>query len=302
MIVLLVTSLASFIILNLPILVDAALKIVIALATGLSESLPELIPAIVNAVILIVETLLDNIDLLIDAAISIVMALAEGLIIALPILIDKIPVIIDKLILALVNNLSKLIEMGIILIVKLSIGIIKAIPKLLGAIPQIISSLVTGFATHVNKMSDVGKNLVIGLWNGIKNMGKWISDKISGFSGDILGGIKKFFGIHSPSTVMEDQIGKNLGLGIATGITKTEKKISESLRDAIPSQIETKYNYMLNRGNSEGIAKRQSLSNTNYEPFILKIENFYNNIPGDIKRIFQEAEFYRRQILTSRGG
>ena len=64
----------------------------------------------VDAVLLIAETLIDNIDMLIDAGIQLVIGLAEGLIKALPRLIDKIPVLVDKLINALVNNMPKIIQ------------------------------------------------------------------------------------------------------------------------------------------------------------------------------------------------
>ena len=67
----------------------------------------------VNAVVTMVETLLDNIDLIIDAGIQLLMGLADGLINALPDLIDKIPEIIDKLIVAITDNLPKIIKAGI---------------------------------------------------------------------------------------------------------------------------------------------------------------------------------------------
>ena len=43
-------------------------------------------------------------------------------------------------------------------------------------------------------------------------------DKIKGFGTSILNGIKSIFGIHSPSTVFRDVVGKNLVLGLAEGI------------------------------------------------------------------------------------
>lgn len=74
----------------------------------------------------------------------------------------------------------------------------------------------------------IGKNLVTGLWNGISNMSKWVTSKIKGFGDGILSDLKSFFGIHSPSKVMEEQIGKNLALGVAQGITKNQKNAKKS--------------------------------------------------------------------------
>ena len=94
----------------------------------------------------------------------------------------------------------------------------------------------TKFATGVmdsiksipGEAKDIGKNLVTGLWNGISNMSKWVTSKIKGFGDGILSDLKSFFGIHSPSKVMEEQIGKNLALGVAQGITKNQKNAKKS--------------------------------------------------------------------------
>ena len=48
---------------------------------------------------------------------------------------------------------------------------------------------------------NVGKQIVIGLWEGIKAMGSWIKDKVSGFLSGIVDGVKSVLGIHSPSKV-----------------------------------------------------------------------------------------------------
>lgn len=85
------------------------------------------------------------------------------------------------------------------------------------AIPEKISNL-------KDKMLGIGKNLVEGLWNGIKDMTSWVTGKIKGFTDDVLGGIKKFFGIHSPSTEMAE-IGRFLDEGLALGLEKNKKDV-----------------------------------------------------------------------------
>ena len=64
----LVTTVAEFIIENLPLLIEAAIQIFVALALGIADALPELIPSIVEAIILIVDTLLNNMDQILNAA------------------------------------------------------------------------------------------------------------------------------------------------------------------------------------------------------------------------------------------
>lgn len=218
---------------QLPNILETILSMVTQTATALGGMLPELIPVIIDAVIMLAETLLDNVDMIIDAGISLLIGLADGLIIALPKLIDKIPVIIQKLMTALSNNYPKLLQAGVQLLVSLAGGLIQAIPQLISKIPQIITSIVSGFKNYKSKMLDVGKDLIKGLWNGISNMASWIKSKIQGFGKGVLNNLKDFFGIHSPSRVMADEIGKNLALGIGEGFADNIKGVNADITSAM---------------------------------------------------------------------
>ena len=83
------------------------------------------------------------------------------------------------------------------------------------------------------KMLETGKNIVKGIWDGIKDMGQWIKDKIFGFADGIIDGFKSAFGIHSPSTVMRDSVGKYLAEGIGEGFMDELPNIAEEARDAL---------------------------------------------------------------------
>jgi phage-related protein len=234
-----ISTLITTVLENLPMILAMGIQMLTSLVKGIADSLPEIIPVMINSVVLMVETLLDNIDLIIDTGIDLIFALAEGLIVAIPDLLDAIPVIIDKLIQALTNNIPLLIEMGITLVVQLGVGLIKAIPNLVKAVPQIISSVVSGFANYYSKLGEVGRNLVKGLWNGIRDATGWILDKIRGFGSTILNGIKSIFGIHSPSTLFRDEVGKNLALGVGEGFADTMADVSADMQGAIPTEFDT---------------------------------------------------------------
>ena len=93
------------------------------------------------------------------------------------------------------------------------------------------NAIVNAFKSLPSKMASTGKNIVQGLWNGISNAKSWILSKIKGFGESILSGIKGFFGIHSPSTVMRDEVGKQLALGVAEGISKNKDYAKKSATD-----------------------------------------------------------------------
>jgi phage-related protein len=112
----------------------------------------------------------------------------------------------------------------------------------LRAVPQIISSVVNGFANYYSKLGEVGLNLVKGLWNGISDATGWILDKIRGFGSTILNGIKSIFGIHSPSTLFRDEVGKNLALGVGEGFADTMADVSADMQGAIPTEFDADIN------------------------------------------------------------
>ena len=258
----------------LPQLIDVGIQAILSLIQGITDSLPQLIAMLPDIIMQIVDTLVNNLPLIIDTGIQLTFALIDGIIEALPDLIDKIPEIIDKLVMAITDNLPKIIEAGITLTIKLAEGLIKALPQLISKIPQIIGSLVNGIANYyskifqiggellnkvkegisngISKMADVGKNLVEGLWNGINNAKDWIVNKIKGFKDTVLDAIKGFFGIHSPSTVFRDEVGKNLALGLGEGFTEEMKNVTSDMEGAIPSSFDTQINGSYNGFDNSG--------------------------------------------------
>ena len=234
----LILSIATMLCDNLDKIVEAAVQIIVTLATSIAEAAPLLIPAMVDAVITCVTTLIDNLDLIIDAGIQLVIGLAEGIIAAIPRLIDKLPELIEKFIKFFVENLPKIVAMGIELTVRLAVGLIKAIPQLIAKLPEIIVAIVKGLGEALPEVFKIGADLIKGLWNGIKSVASWIWDKISGFFSGIVDGIKDFFGIHSPSKLFENEIGKNMGLGVGVGFVKSMKAVKKSMIDAMPTSAD----------------------------------------------------------------
>ena len=232
----LVMALVQGIIDNLPALEEAAVQMIATLASGIREALPELIPAVVEAIILIAEVLLDNMDKILDAAFQIIQGLAQGLLNALPKLIEALPRIITTIIDFVTNNMPKIIELGITLIVQLAAGLVKAIPELVKSLPQIVAAIIEGLGKAVVSVVEIGKNIVKGIWEGIKSLGSWIKDKVSGFFSGIVDGVKNFLGIRSPSTVFEG-IGGNMALGIGEGFDKAMARVADDMQNAVPTDF-----------------------------------------------------------------
>lgn len=99
-------------------------------------------------------------------------------------------------------------------------------------IPNFIKEVIDWFKDIPDKMVDIGKNIIKGIWEGIKDSVKWIKDKITGFAGDIVGGFKDAFGIHSPSKVLADEVGKYMAQGISIGFENEMNKVSSNIVQA----------------------------------------------------------------------
>lgn len=192
-------------------LITEASQTIIPLAVQiLLENLPSIVAAGMNLIIALVSGILDNIDMLIDCV------------------LEMVDVIVDKLI----DNLPKLIDGGIRLIAALANGLIRAIPNLVSKIPQINSSIVKGLISGIPAIFDVGENIVEGLWNGIKSMGSWVSGKVKDFFGGIVGGVKDFLGIHSPSKVFAG-IGGFMAEGLGEGFDDQFKSVKKDIENSI---------------------------------------------------------------------
>jgi phage-related protein len=255
---------------NLPLLIDAAVQLITAIVEGLGLALPELIPAAVEAIITIAQGLLDSMDQILGAAFAIIKGLAEGLLNALPELIGALPEIIMTIIDFITNNLPLIIDMGIQLTVQLAVGLIKALPQLVAKLPEIVAAIVTGLGKAVGAVFEIGKNIVTGLWEGIKSLGSWIADKVSGFFSGIVDGAKNLLGIHSPSTIFAG-IGSNMGLGIGVGFADAMKLVEEDMKKAIPTEfdglninVDAVGRPMLN-SNGAGTEKQTGSAVNNYE-------------------------------------
>lgn len=95
---------------------------------------------------------------------------------------------------------------------------------------NMVNNIVNAVKNLPSKMKEIGKNIVEGVWNGITGMGSWISSKVSGFFSGIVDGAKKALGIHSPSRVFKDQVGKYIAEGVGVGIEENSSGVMDQVR------------------------------------------------------------------------
>ena len=221
----------------LPQILDMGMQLIIQLMLGLAQQAPELVPQIVEIIIKMLEVFNENFDKFILAGVQLILGLIEGLIKSIPTIVKNLPTIL----LAILNffTASKLVSAGINLLKGLGTGLINGIPNLIKNIPKIITNMVTSFKNNgLSAFKDVGKNLIEGLWNGINSAKDWILDKIKGFGDSVLQGLKDFFGIHSPSTLMRDEVGKYIAQGVGVGFEDELSSVYDDMQKAVDLETE----------------------------------------------------------------
>ena len=226
-----ILSLVDFITQNLPMILQAGITILLELIKGITEALPELIPIMVQVIMDMVNILLDNIDEIIECGIELLVALTEGIMNALPELISRLPEIIIKIVSKLIQLSPQLLSAALRIILALAEGLIKFIPEIISRIPQIIKSMVNAFKQGVGDFANIGKNLMNGLWDGIKNTWNSLKNKAEDLGKGIVNKFKSVFGIHSPSKLFRDEIGKNLILGVGVAFEKDDDLINKQISD-----------------------------------------------------------------------
>ena len=207
-------------------IVDGAIALAKALAKGLIDSIPTIIENVPTIVSNIANVINDNAPKIVKAGIELIGMLIKGLIQAIPTLIANIP----KIISAVVDTLQAFnwINLGSTVVSKIASGLSGAVGVAKNAMSFVMNALKGGAGDIVNSFFNIGKNIVQGLWNGISSLAGWIGKKISGFAADMVSGFKALLGIHSPSRVMRDVIGKNMGLGVVSGLLGTTKQVEQA--------------------------------------------------------------------------
>lgn len=214
----LIMGILNAITVNLPALVSAGVSIISTLAGSLGAQLPQLIPCAVRMIMTLVSSLAGNLPKLIQSGLKLMKGLASGIANSIPIVAAKAPVIIGKLASTIITNLPKILTAGVQIVSKLAVGLVRGIPALIGKIPSMVSQIRNAF-TSVN-WGSVGMNIVKGIASGLANAGGVIVKAAKSAAKSALDAAKSALGIHSPSRVFRDQVGKMMALGMGIGFEK----------------------------------------------------------------------------------
>lgn len=162
--------------------------------------------------------------------------------------------------------------------------------------------LIGAFEELPEKFLEIGGQIVEGLWNGISEGWKWLTEEIGALVSSLVQGVKDGLQIQSPSKVFRDQIGKWIPAGIAAGIVSNMAPLKDAISTmksemldmaAIDSAMTSKMPaYAMEGGYGNGMATgsfNQTVNITSPEPLT----------PYEVARQTKNAT--RQLILSMRG-
>lgn len=258
-----------------PVLIEKGFELLSKLVEGIVTAIPILIARVPEIITTFANVINDNFPTILAKGVELLGQLAMGLIQAIPDLIAHIPEIIEAIVsvftaynwLALGKNIIQFLGNGIKSMVSaaataaknVQTGIVNAIKNLPNTLSNLgknaISGLGKAISSGISSVVGHAKNVVSGIKNAFTsiNWGSIGSNIIKGIANGIAGAVgglvsaainaaksafnaaKKALGIHSPSTLFRDMIGKNMALGMGIGFEKNvpTDEMEASLQDSV---------------------------------------------------------------------
>lgn len=148
-------------------MIGIILDVINGVADYIATALPILMPALVELISYIAQTLIENLPKLIEASLTILQGLADGLIAALPVLIAALPGIIQAIVDFIATSLPMILSSGMEILSSIANGIGAALPVLISALPKIVQSIVNFIVWNLPKIITQGVQIIVALVNGL---------------------------------------------------------------------------------------------------------------------------------------
>ena len=241
---------------QLPALLECALQLIIGLADGLLAALPVLIAALPEIINSVVSFLVAAVPQILQAGVTLLLALVDALPTVIDALIAALPQIIESTVSTLAAAAPQIVQAGITLLLALIEAIPVIVPQIVAALPQIITAIINGLiaagpqvlasaqevwgqitAAVPQLIADIGAavpEIINGIVNGLAAGASAVWDAACQLGSNILGGIKSFLGINSPSTVMAEQ-GSYIIQGLLNGLETMPDAVNQLFQSTLDS-------------------------------------------------------------------
>lgn len=251
---------------NLPRILDAGSKLILTLLDGIARNIQKVIEKGAEILTNFLNGIASKLPDLITAATNVITKFIDGITKNLPKIIDSAIKLIGAFLDGLTKAIPKIAEKAIDAVLQFTYGVGRVLGKVLTSGDDLIANFIKGIADGISgskekgkenaegvaegiknfSLFDVGKDLITGFWNGIVDKWNWLVSKVQRMTSDLVDGFKSALGIHSPSRVMRDEVGRyltqGLGLGMTSEIPWLMKQADLLTKAATPSDTTVGFN------------------------------------------------------------
>lgn len=293
----------------LPQLITMGIEMIVNLVKGIAEAAPGFLESGIVMLTDFLRSIAENFPKIFERGKELIANLKDGIIEMIPSVIHGAVELLASLISKIYEYGPDLVYAGIDLIWEFIKGLTSLTNDIIGAIMEIGQTILSE-ALKID-LASAGKEIVRGMWEGIKSMGKWLGDKVSGFFSGVTKTVKGVFGIKSPSRIFRDEIGEELAAGLVVGVEKeersTQRQVGDSMSTVIGSAIKALNNVKMPDITARAAAtttkeiittggEASRNNSTNYKEDLARIESYIRDL------IRKDTDFYidGEQIVTRR--
>lgn len=134
----------------------------------------------------------------------------------------------------IVGTLAAVVGVAVVAVVAIQAAIYGMIAAVIYAGVQIVQGVIGGWNAVTEflgglNLTQMGTDLIMGLVNGITGAAGFVKDAVAGAVNGAIASAKSALGIHSPSTLMADEIGAPMGEGVAMGAEEAAPEVQSAL-------------------------------------------------------------------------
>lgn len=253
-------------------IVNTAVDLVLNFAKAITSRMPDIIKVGVDLIVSILQGISNNLGRIIDAAINLIVVFLQGIARKISQVVDAAMGIVDALVRGVLQAQGRLMDAAIELINGFANNIRNRKSDIQNAGRNLLEALLGVFVP--DSLWSAGKNLIFGFANGIADAASFAVRAASRVARNAVDAVKSALGIHSPSRVFRDQVGKYIPQGIAVGIEgdadtayKAMKSLSTGLFDGITPEVALGAN-RVGLANSAGSIINNSSNSKTFSPSV----------------------------------
>lgn len=214
---------------QLPAVLASGAQIVTSLIGGIAQMLPQVVQSALTVLNAFIAQVVQNLPQVLASGAQILQSLVEGIGDSLPQIVQAAVEMLAEFLQTIVQNLPQILAAGFNLINSLIEGIGNALPGVITAAGE-IARTIWDTITNIDWI-DLGANIIRGLISGLGSMAGALWDAATNIAKSALDAIKNFFGIASPSKLMQLEIGPYIPQGLALGIERNAGYVTDAMDD-----------------------------------------------------------------------